>query len=148
MPLPWINLIYVFLGFEELKEKVITELSENNVESVFNESSNEIELIFDKLKENLFAIDKTLVEASARTKEKIFSTINELRAKAIKAQDNKYETTIRQLIKISNSLYPNGNLQEREINFVYFYNKYGKELIKKIYEDLSISEFEHQVIIL
>ena len=138
----------VFLGFEELKEKVITELSENNVESVFNESSNEIELIFDKLKENLFAIDKTLVEASARTKEKIFSTINELRAKAIKAQDNKYETTIRQLIKISNSLYPNGNLQEREINFVYFYNKYGKELIKKIYEDLSISEFEHQVIIL
>ena len=138
----------VFLGFEELKEKVITELSENNVESVFNESSNEIELIFDKLKENLFAIDKTLVEASAKTKEKIFGTINELRAKAIKAQDNKYETTIRQLIKISNSLYPNGNLQEREINFVYFYNKYGKELIKKIYEDLSISEFEHQVIIL
>lgn len=138
----------IFLGFDELKEKVIAELSENNIENVFHESENDIELIFDKLKENLFAIDKTLVDSSGKTKEKILSAINELKTKAVKAQENKHETTIRQLTRISNLLYPNGNLQEREINFTYFYNKYGRELIRKLYDEISVSEFEHQIITL
>ena len=59
--------------------------------------------------------------------------INELKTKAAKAQEAKHETTIRQLTRISNLLYPLGNLQEREINFTYFYNKYGKDFIRKIY---------------
>jgi uncharacterized protein YllA (UPF0747 family) len=138
----------IFLGLDELKEKVIAELSEFNIEKTFDEALNEIDLIFDKLKENLFAIDKTLVDASSRNKERVTSSINELRSKATKAQETKHETTVRQLTRMSSLLYPLGNLQEREINFTYFYNKYGKELIRKIYEDISISEFEHQVITL
>jgi len=39
-----------------------------------------------------------------------------------------------------------GNLQEREINFTYFYNKYGKDFIRKVYDDISVNEFEHQII--
>ena len=136
----------VFLGLDELKEKVIAELSENNIDKAFKEASNEIDLTFDKLKENLFAIDKTLVDASARYRERVLSSINELKAKASKAQDTKHETTIRQLTRISNLLYPLGNLQEREINFTYFFNKYGKDFIRKIYDDISVTEFEHQVI--
>jgi uncharacterized protein YllA (UPF0747 family) len=134
----------VFLGLDELKEKVITGLSENNLDKVFKESETDIELTFDKLKENLFAVDKTLVDASARYKEKMLASFSELKTKAIKAQESKHETTIRQLTRISNLLYPLENLQEREINFAYFYNKYGRDLIRKIYDDISVSEFEHQ----
>jgi bacillithiol synthase len=136
----------IFPGLDELKEKVISELSENNIEKAFEEVSTEIELSFDRLKENLFAIDKSLVDASSRYKEKVISSVNELKTKAAKAQEAKHETTIRQLTRISNLLYPLGNLQEREINFTYFYNKYGKDFIRKIYDDISISEFEHQII--
>lgn len=136
----------IFLGLDELKEKVIAGLSENNIEKAFEDSVNEIDLTFDKLKENLFAIDKTLVDSSLRYRERVLSSINELKSKATKAQENKHETTIRQLTRLSNLLYPLENLQEREINFTYFYNKHGKELIKKIYNDISISEFEHQII--
>lgn len=136
----------IFLGLEELKEKVITSLSENNIEIAFEEASKEIELTFDKIKENLFAIDKTLVDSSGRYKDRIMSSIAELKSKATKAQETKHETTIRQLTRLSNLLYPLGNLQEREINFTYFYNKYGKDFIRKVYDDISVSEFEHQVI--
>ena len=136
----------IFLGLDELKEKVIAGLSENNIEKTFEESLHEIDLTFDKLKENLFAIDKTLVDASLRYRERVVSSINELKSKAVKAQETKHETTVRQLTRMSNLLYPFGNLQEREINFTYFYNKYGKSLINKIYEDISVNEFEHQVI--
>lgn len=136
----------IFLGLDELKEKVIASLSENNIEIAFEEASKEIELTFDKIKENLFAIDKTLVDSSARYKDRIMSSIAELKSKAAKAQETKHETTIRQLTRLSNLLYPLGNLQEREINFTYFYNKYGKDFIRKVYDDISVSEFEHQVI--
>lgn len=141
-----LTLTDIFLGLDELKEKVIAGLSENNIEKAFEDSVNEIDLTFDKLKENLFAIDKTLVDSSLRYRERVLSSINELKSKATKAQENKHETTIRQLTRLSNLLYPLENLQEREINFTYFYNKHGKELIKKIYNDISISEFEHQII--
>lgn len=136
----------IFLGLDELKEKVIADLSEFNIEKTFNDALNEIDLIFDKLKENLFAIDKTLVDASSRNKERVTLSINELKSKATKAQETKHDTTVRQLTRMSNLLYPLGNLQEREINFTYFYNKYGKDLIRKIYDDISVGEFEHQVI--
>jgi len=143
-----LNINDIFLGLDELKEKVIADLSENNIETAFVEASKEIELTFDKIKENLFAIDKTLVDSSGRYKDRIMSSILELKTKAIKAQETKHETTIRQLTRLSNLLYPLGNLQEREINFTYFYNKYGKDFIRKIYDDISVSEFEHQVITL
>jgi bacillithiol biosynthesis cysteine-adding enzyme BshC len=141
-----LNMNDIFLGLDELKEKVIAGLSENNIETAFEEASKEIELTFDKIKENLFAIDKTLVDSSGRYKDRIMSSILELKTKAIKAQETKHETTIRQLTRLSNLLYPLGNLQEREINFTYFYNKYGKDFIRKIYNDISVSEFEHQII--
>lgn len=138
----------IFLGLEELKEKVISGLSENNLDKVFEDILNDVELTFDKLKENLFVVDKTLVDASMRYKERVIAVYNELKVKSVKAQESKHETTIRQLTRMSNLLYPMGNLQEREINFSYFYNKYGKDLIRKIYDDISISEFEHQIITL
>ena len=119
---------------------------QNNIEKAFEEASNEIELTFDRLKENLFAVDKTLVDASLRYREKIVSSIAELKSKATKSQETKHETTIRQLTRLSNLLYPLGNLQEREINFTYFYNKYGKDFIRKVYDDISVNEFEHQII--
>lgn len=138
----------IFSNLNELKHKVIASLSENNIDTSFVNAETEIELIFDRIKENLFAIDKTLVDASSKYKEKVFSVFNELKTKAIKAQENKHETTVRQLTRISHLLYPNENLQEREINFSYFYNKYGIELIKKIFEEMSVNEFEHQIIII
>jgi uncharacterized protein YllA (UPF0747 family) len=43
-------------------------------------------------------------------------------------------------------IFPASNLQEREINFTYFVNKYGEGFLKKIFDELEIDKFEHQVI--
>lgn len=141
-----ISLNDVFVGFESLKDSVIKSISETNIESAFDDAATEIELSFDRLKEKLFSIDKTLADSSSRYREKVLSSVTELKSKALKAQENKHETTIRQLSRISNIIYPNENLQERELNFIYFYNKYGKEIIKNIFDEISINEFEHQII--
>ncbi len=138
----------IFLGQEHLKEKILSNLSEINLKNVFDDKNKKLELIFDELKQELFGIDKTLSDSVNKYRDRILQLLNDLNNKAKKHQDNKFETVIRQLNKLSNLVYPNQNLQERELNFVYFFNKFGPELLDKIYDELSIQEFEHQIILL
>jgi uncharacterized protein YllA (UPF0747 family) len=105
-------------------------------------------LIFDKLQEKLFDIDKTMSETGNKYKQNSLNSLTQLKGKALEAQKKKYETTLRQIDKITVNIYPDKNLQEREINFLFFANKYGLDIINKIYEELEINVFEHQVIYL
>lgn len=136
----------VFLGTDHLKEKILSSVAENNIDSIFEDATKNLNLIFDELKEKLFAIDKTISDSANRYREKVMFAINELKFKAERAHESRFETIIRQISKLSNLLYPNENLQERELNYFYFANKFGEEFHRKLYEELSISEFEHQVI--
>ena len=113
---------------------------------MFDGLTNQVETAFDQLKEKLIDLDKTIADSSNRYRDKIFGSINELKSKAEKAQQKKYEVTLRQIDRAAVNLFPNSNLQERELNFVYFANKYGDDFIRKIFDELQINKFEHQVI--
>ena len=140
------SMLEIFLGVDELKRKVIDSLTENNVDDIFNEAQNEIDLTFDRMREKLFALDKTIADTSKKYRGKIFNALNELKGKAEQAQNRKFEVTLRQLDRASTIIFPASNLQEREINFIYFVNKYGDEFLKKLFDELEIDKFEHQVI--
>ena len=141
-----IDLAELFLDPEKLKQKVIDSISQVSVEETFSTASNQIEIALDQLKEKLFEFDKTISDTSSKYKQKIFHHLDELKDKAADAQKRKHEITLRQIDKISSAVFPNSNLQEREINFIYFANKYSVDIIKKIFDDLTINKFEHQVI--
>ena len=141
-----LNIEEVFVNSDYLKTKVVNSLSKNSIDEIFAESKNQIEMSMDRLKENLFEFDKTLADASTKYRQKIFNYIDELKGKALSSQKRKYETTLRQIDKLTTSIFPNNNLQERELNFVYFYNKYGEAFMKKLFDELSINKFAHQII--
>ena len=67
-----------------------------------------------------------------------------MKGKALDAQKKKHEVTLRQVDKLSTALFPGSNLQERELNFIYFAYRYGTDFIKTIFNELSINKFEHQ----
>lgn len=136
----------VFLGVDRLKEKILSSVAENNIDLIFDDATKNLNLIFDDLKEKLFAVDKTISDSTSRYREKVLFSLNELKSKAEKAHESRFETILRQISKLSNLLYPNENLQERELNYFYFANKFGEEFYKELFEELSVSEFEHQVI--
>lgn len=136
----------VFVDQEKLKQKVIDAISKISVDETFTQAENEIELTFDQLKEKLFEIDKTTSDASGKSKEKIVNYLNELKEKALDAQKKKHDITLRQIDKVSSIIFPNSNLQERELNFIYFAHKYGMNFIDRLFEDIEINKFEHQVI--
>ena len=136
----------IFFGEEELKKKVIHSLTENRVDDIFTKAENEIELTFDRLREKLFELDKTIADTSKKYRGKIVSALGELKGKAEQAQNQKYEVTLRQLDRACTILFPSGQLQERTLNYTYFVDKYGKGFIDKIFDQLDIDKFEHQII--
>jgi uncharacterized protein YllA (UPF0747 family) len=141
-----INLTELFFEPDKVKNKVIEAVSKTSIDEIFSVATNQIEIVFDQLKEKLFEFDKTISEGSTKYKQKIFHDLEQLKSKTAEAQKRKYETTIRQIDKVINTIYPNFNLQERELNFIYFANKYGIEIVNRIFEELTINKFEHQVI--
>ena len=136
----------LFIDVENVKKKIINSVAESSIDAMFDGLTNQVETAFDQLKEKLIDLDKTIADSSNRYRDKIFGSINELKSKAEKAQQKKYEVTLRQIDRAAINLFPNSNLQERELNFVYYANKYGEEFIKKIFDELQINKFEHQVI--
>ncbi len=136
----------IFWETERLVESVISKMSDVTVDDIFSDATEKIEHSLDQLKEKLFEFDKTISDASTKYRQKILNYLDELKGKAIDSQKRKHETTTRQIEKLSTTLFPNSSLQERELNFVYFANKYGDEFLQKIFDELEIDKFEHQLI--
>lgn len=136
----------IFIDVENVKKKIINSIEESSVDEMFEGITEQIDASFDQLKEKLIDLDKTIADSSNRYRDKILNNLNDLKSKAEKAQQKKYEVTLRQIDRAAVHLFPNSNLQEREINYIYFSNKYGEEVLKQIFEQLQINKFEHQII--
>lgn len=136
----------IFSDEKELIQKIVDASSEVNLEGLFEKSNEEIRKQFLEISQKLSTIDKTLGDLSEKSRQKIEQTLDYLKTKASDAEKRKYDTSIRQLTKVRNVLFPNGSLQEREINFIYFVNKYGIDFLKWIFNELEINRFDHQIL--
>ena len=72
--------------------------------------------------------------------------VDNLQQRTEKAEERKHETAVRQITKAQTLFYPNNNLQEREMNFFYFSNKYGIDMFKWLFDELAINKIEHQIL--
>ncbi len=136
----------ILMDEKELKTKVMAELSEINTDNGFATVEDEIKLAMDKLKEMVYAVDPTLVDNAGRTLDKMLQTLSQMKGKVDKAAERKNDTVLNQLDRLRVNLYPNGNYQERVFNYTTFAIKYGNDIVKWIYDELSINKFEHQLI--
>lgn len=131
---------------DELISKIVAANGDINLDKLYGGLSDSIGEIFDSLNGKLSAIDKTLLDLSAKSKQRVEQTFDYMKTKTIEAEKRRHESAIRQITRARNVLYPNDNLQERELNLIYFLNKYGMDLIKWIYNELAINKFEHQML--
>ena len=135
-----------FGDFEKMKETTLNSISDNNVEQIFANCSANITNELNQLSNLLESIDKTLIDPTKNTNDKILNQLEILKTKALKLQETKYDATIRQLKKARNSIYPNDNLQERELGILNFINKYGFDFFDWLYNELDIHEYKHQIL--
>ena len=72
--------------------------------------------------------------------------LEHLRAAAARAELRQSELLARHSEVLSNSLFPNKTLQEREIAGLYFLARYGGELLQRLYDSIHTDCLDHQVI--
>ncbi|MFC2139294.1 bacillithiol biosynthesis cysteine-adding enzyme BshC [Bacteroidota bacterium] len=134
----------MFTDTQNLEDSVISSLSDVNLEKLFNKYLDHLNEPISGLREQLKKIDGTLEDPLNKTINKIEQSLNQLKSRAQGAEKRKFEAAIRQITKTKTMIYPNDNLQERELNFIYFINKYGLDILNWIFSELTINKFEHQ----
>jgi bacillithiol synthase len=136
----------IFAGFEEVMKTVVERSLDQNTATVFDEAEKVFNDQLDKLNASLAAVDPTLADALKGGREKILYQLNHLRTRFIHNRGKRDETTKQQIERLFAALYPNKNLQEREINVFYFLARYGYDLIDRIYDEVDVGLHDHKLI--
>ncbi|MCX7877939.1 MAG: bacillithiol biosynthesis cysteine-adding enzyme BshC [Ignavibacteria bacterium] len=131
---------------EFLISKVVEKISEIKIDDEISKYQDEINKIFYDIKNITNEIDKTLVKSAENLKEKFIASLDYFRQKLINAQARKSEITTLQIDKVCNNIFPNDNLQERVLNIFYFINKYDTTFVNRLFDEIQIHNFNHQVI--
>ena len=141
-----VDIIDFFDSYDHVSKHVIETISEVDIEELFNNSATRIKDLINEMRFGLNYIDPTLQSPLDTTHEKMAAHLAALKAKVMAAQQIKHETALRQLQKVTHLIYPNGNFQERELNIIYFMNKYGLAFVKWLTDELDYDSFEHQLL--
>lgn len=131
---------------KRLMNRVIHKLSEIKVDDEFTKLEDELNRLYYELRNTTGKIDRTLMNTVDNLKEKAISSLHIFKDKLLNAQSLHSETTTAQIDKVTNNLFPQGNMQERLINILYFLNKYDEGFIKKLFDEIDIHNYNHQVI--
>jgi len=97
-----------------------------------SESYKKLHFIFDELREKMANVDETLLYSNEAARVDSLKPLKRLKKKlkrALKSKEAKSRESIR---KIHSEIYPKGNLQERYVNFLEYYERRGPQLFTDI----------------
>ncbi len=141
-----LDLTEFFDGIEKVNHKVVEMVSEVKIDEMFSEAESRLNDLVNEMKFGINYIDSTLLGPLEHTQSKVAMQFQSLKEKVAEAQQRKHEIALRQIEKVGNIVFPNGNFQERELNIMYFMNKYGTEFVKWLMGEIHIGQFEHQIL--
>jgi uncharacterized protein YllA (UPF0747 family) len=120
-------------------EVLIKEFVHKNAKEDLNLNSQKEELnkVFESIKELAKNIDATLVGKIEAEQTKSVKSLEQLEARLIKSEKQKYEIEINQIRSLKAKLFPNNGLQERYDNLISFYFTYGEDFFKILKENLN-----------
>jgi bacillithiol biosynthesis cysteine-adding enzyme BshC len=126
-----------FQSSDELAKQFII----NNTNNFsFKEEASLITQAFNSLSQKIAGIDNTLKPAAEAEMQKNLNSLKALEEKVIRAEKKKYETTIQQIYKLKEKLFPDNTPNERIDNFLPYYVKYGEGFIEMIKEGFEREE--------
>jgi bacillithiol synthase len=138
----------LFHGPERLREQLAANTLPNDLRSAFDNAEAALKKSLAAIRGPLEQLDKTLSGAAENAEGKMQHQLESLRAKAARAELRQAEVLGRHAQLVSNALYPSKVLQEREIAGIYFLSRYGKDLLRTLYDAIHADCLDHQVIAL
>jgi bacillithiol biosynthesis cysteine-adding enzyme BshC len=135
-----------FDGLHPAVTKVVEHSVDRSAAVAFAETERVLNEQLDKLGEALRQTDATLSDPLKRAREKIMYQLEHLHTRFIHSSAHRDETAYRQVERAFNTLCPDKNLQERELNVYYFLSRYGPGLIEELYDAADIGFSNHKLI--
>jgi len=136
----------LFHGPEALREKLASRALPQDVQAAFNNADVAVEKSLAAIRDSLARLDQTLVDSATHASSKIHHQLNQLRARAARAELRQSEVLGRHAELLSNALYPGKTLQEREIAGIHFVARHGTDLLRNLYDAIHPDCLDHQVI--
>ena len=135
-----------FEGLHTAVAKVVEHGPDRDTAIAFTETERVLGEYLDNLGVALRRTDASLNDPLKRAREKISYQLEHLRTRFIHASAHREETTYRQVERAFTTLYPDKNLQERELNVYYFISRYGPTLIRELYEAAELGFSNHKLV--
>jgi len=129
-----------------IREQLAARALPGELQSAFDNAKTSLENSLQPIRAALTRLDKTLIDAAETAASKMGHQLDSLREKAARAELRQNEVLDRKAAYLSNALYPNKALQERELPGIYFLARYGKDLLNGLYNSIHPDCLDHQVI--
>ena len=128
--------------FKPLHQILNENVMENSdLEIDFEKYEKEIQHIFSELKTKAIQTDSTFENMVNAQQKRQLDGLAKMRKRLIKAEKIKNSERVERIEKLYFELFPNGNLQERTMNFSEFWLEYGKGFVKEIYDEIHPFDF-------
>ena len=136
----------IFQGPDALRETLARHALPSDLQAAFDQAESSLKQSLGSIQRSLERLDKTLVEAATNAGSKMQHQLEQLRARAARAELRQSEILGRHAELLGNTLYPNKVLQEREIGGVYFIARHEASLLVDLYDALRTDCLDHQII--
>ncbi|HLZ42444.1 MAG TPA: bacillithiol biosynthesis cysteine-adding enzyme BshC [Candidatus Sulfotelmatobacter sp.] len=136
----------VFAGPEELRREIAARSLPGDLQDSFEAARKSFDDNFSAVQEKLEKLDRTLVDAAETARSKMQHQLEKLHSQAARAAALKGELVTRHADHLSQALYPGKGLQERVVGGIYFFARYGRELLQRLYDTIRSDCHDHQIL--
>jgi bacillithiol synthase len=141
-----LNLPDFFDGLHAAITKVVEQSLDRETANTFAETERQISEQLDRLEANLRRADASLSDAAKNARAKIIYQLEHLRTRFVHTSARREETIYRQVERAYTTLYPDKNLQERELNIYYLLARYGPSLMRDLYDAAEVGYSNHRLV--
>jgi bacillithiol biosynthesis cysteine-adding enzyme BshC len=141
-----LGLVDILRGPEQVREAIAARSLPSDLQARFSEACASIEQSMAALRESISKLDSTLVDVAESTRTGMLHQIERLQARVSRAESLRNEVITRHADALSQALFPNKALQEREVAGISFVARYGPQLLANLYQQINLDCHDHQVV--
>jgi bacillithiol biosynthesis cysteine-adding enzyme BshC len=134
----------LFRDVEEVVKEFVTQNSTGDI--AFETEKEQLAKIYETIIQKTKEIDPTVATIPEAELQKQYNALKNIETKLMRAQKQKHETSVAQIRKLKEKLFPDGVLQERHDNFIPFYLAYGESFIETLAQNLTPFEYRMTVL--
>lgn len=128
-------------------ERLLKALAKEEMDETFSSFKSDVSKNMVEVTQQAQSIDQDLTQPCSLTEGRILKAIDVLEEKIASKLKAQNVVGREQIMKAHRNIFPNSQLQERQINILEYLIKYGEEFLRVVYENLLKADYgEHRVI--